>query len=93
MLMDCVRGLEVDVGFLATFFAGVSLGFKAVFLTAFFAVAFLVLTAVFPATVFFAGIFAVIVFLLSGVMILSCRLMMDSLDWQILYLCCPMVQP
>ena len=79
MFIDAVCGLVVIVDFLVTFFSVVCLGLAVVFLVTFFAGAFLALTAVFLVTLSLAGFFAVVFFLLSGVMILSCRLIIDAL--------------
>ena len=75
-------GAEVD--FLAAFFTGGFFALTAVFLVAFFTGAFSVLTAVFLVTCF-AGVvllltafFLAAFFLMSGVMICSCRLKMDA---------------
>jgi len=79
MFIDEVCDLEDIEDFLATFFAVVCLGLAVVFLVTFFAGAFLMLTAVFLAAFFLAGLLAVLFFLLSVVMILSCRLIIDAL--------------
>jgi hypothetical protein len=89
MFIDEVCDLEDIVDFLATFFAGASLAFTAFFfatlfevacLVTFFAEASLALTAVFLAASFFVGLF-----LLSGVMMLPCWMIIGSLDWRIVY--------
>lgn len=77
-------GAEAD--FLAAFFTGGFFVLTAVFLVAFFTGALSVLTAVFLVT-FFAGaallltaFFFAAFFLMSGVMISSCRLIMDAIS-------------
>jgi hypothetical protein len=86
MFNDGTFALGVGVDFLAAFLAGAPLELTAGFVAAFFTGAVLALTAFFLLT-FFTGValllpavFLAVFFLMSGVMIHSCRLIMDALS-------------